>query len=43
MYWISLSIIQDLYKKNLIDLDILEKLNQKNAETFACKCRPIAK
>lgn len=43
MYWISLSIIRDLYQKDLVSKEILEKLNRKNAKTFECKIRPIKK
>lgn len=42
-YWMSLSIIRDLYEKGLVDLEILEKLNIKNARTFGCKVVPITK
>lgn len=39
----SLSIIRELYEKGLVDLEILEKLNVKNARTFGCKVVPITK
>lgn len=41
MYWMSLSIIRDLYQKGLVNFEILEKFNIKNAETFECKVVPI--
>lgn len=39
IYLASVAVIRRLYQKQVVDIEILRRLNQKNAETM--KCLPI--